>query len=427
MTKFKPYILTLLIIFSFFSIGQTYVYSAIIDLSQGEGYSSSDLYQMALKLESKYPYIIHVEVIGKSVDQKPLFAVIMTDNVDYVIQRDDFNVYRQHYLVEAGTHSRETVNPIILMKQIEDYAIDYTQDDYIPEFNLSEELEDVIIHFLPLTNPDGFDLVKFGKDSIQTPEGLSLLLNVDDYDYTNYKAGITGVDHNRNYPQEYFDIEKNAWVNIWQTYLNDFYSDQPSGEFYPGPYPASEPEVQTVMDYILSYDFRNYISFHSRGTIIYWNKYFAPDYYNHRTKELAQSVSDVNGYELSGEDTGRGSGYISDFTSSQTLKPLITIETLPAWTKLPTPNHLYLDAYDKNRLIPLIAIQNGKEIGYHPYRLYVDYTYVRDFEDLLYAKAIAQKYEGEIIEGSGIPPMILEKEKRAHSIYELLVKYFPLI
>ncbi len=427
MTKIKPFILTLMTVLSLFYLSETLSHANVVDLSQGEFYSSNDLYQMALNLESKYPDIIHVEVIGKSVDQKPLFAVIMTDNVDYVIQRDDFNVYRQHYLVEAGTHSRETVNPIILMKQIEDYAMDYYQDEHIPEFHLSQELEDVVIHFLPLTNPDGFDLVKFGKDSIQTQEGLSVLLSVDDYDYANYKAGITGVDHNRNYPQEYFDFKENVWVDIWQTYLNQFYSDQPSGAFYPGPYPASEPEVQAVMDYILSYDFRNYISFHSRGTIIYWDKYFAPDYYNHRTKDLAQLVSAVNGYKLSDQDTGKGSGYISDFTSSQTLKPLITIETLPAWTELPTPNHLYLDAYEKNRLIPLIAIQNGKKIGYHPYRLYIEYTYVRDFEDLLYAKAIAQKYDGEIIEGTGIPPMILEKEKRAHSIYELLLKYFPLI
>ncbi len=427
MAKIKPLILTLMTVLSFIYISKSFVSATIVNLSQGEFYSSTDIYQMALKLESNYPNIIHIEVIGQSVDQKPLFAVLMTKDVDDVRRRDDFNVYRQHYLVEAGTHSRETVNPFIVMKQIEDYAMDYYQDEHIPEFHLSEELEDVVIHFLPLTNPDGFDLVKFGEDSIQTQEGLSALLSVDDHDYSNYKAGITGVDHNRNYPQEYFDIEKNAWVDIWQTHLNAFYSDQPSGEFYPGPYPASEPEVQTVMHYILNYDFRNYISFHSRGNIIYWNKYYAPDHYNRRTKELAQIVSEVNGYELSDEDYGKGSGYISDFTSSQTLKPLITIETLSARTKLPTPNHLYLEAYEKNRLIPLIAIQNGKKIGYHPYRLYVDFTYVRDFEDLLYAKAIAQKYDGEIIEGTGIPPMILEKEKRAHSIYKLLVKYLPLI
>lgn len=427
MTKRKPLILTLMTVFLFILISKSLASATIVDLSKGEFYSSADVYQMALKLESKYPSIIHIEVIGQSVDQKPLFAVLMTKDIDDVRRRDDFNVYRQHYLVEAGTHARETVNPLIVMKQIEDYAMDYYQDEHIPEFHLSQELEDVVIHFLPLTNPDGFDLVKFGKDSIQTQEGLTALLRVDDHDYPNFKAGITGVDHNRNYPQEYFDLEKNAWMNIWQTHLNEFYSDQPSGEFYPGPYPASEPEVQTLMHYILNHDFRNYISFHSRGNIIYWDKYFAPDFYNNRTKELAQLVSAVNGYKLSDQDTGKGSGYISDFTSSQTLKPLITIETLSARTELPTPNHLYLDAYEKNRLIPLIAIQNGKKIGYHPYRLYVDYTYVRDFENLHYAKAIAQKYDGEIIEGTSIPPMILEKEKRAHSIYELLLKYFPLI
>jgi len=131
------------------------VTATMVNISQGESYSSNDLYQIALSLEAKYPEIIHVEVIGKSVDQKPLYSVIMTKDVDAMRQKDDFNVCRQHYFVEAGTHARETVNPVILMKQIEDYAIDYYQDEYIPEFHLSQELEDIVIHFLTLKKTYG--------------------------------------------------------------------------------------------------------------------------------------------------------------------------------------------------------------------------------------------------------------------------------
>jgi len=201
---------------------------------------------------------------------------------------------------------------------------------------------------------------------------------------------------------------------------------EPSGEFYSGPYPGSEPEVQAIMKYILTYDFRSYISFHSRGNIIYWNKYFAPKHYNKRTKALAEIVRAVNGYKPADIDSGKGSGYISDFTSSQTLKPLITIETLSGRTKLPTPNHLYAEAYNKNRLIPLYIIQEGKKVGYHKYRLYVDYAYIRDFEDLRYATAFAQKYEGEVVEGEGVPPMVLEKKKTIDNIYKLVQKYLPM-
>ncbi len=136
----------------------------------------------------------------------------------------------------------------------------------------------------------------------------------------SYKAGITGVDHNRNYPQEYFDTEKNIWVNIWQKYRNNSNAYEPSSEFYSGPYPGSEPEVQAIMKYILTYDFRSYISFHSRGNIIYWNKYFAPEHYNKRTKALAEIVRAVNGYKPAEIDNGKGSGYISDFTSRKRVR-----------------------------------------------------------------------------------------------------------
>ena len=423
--KNGTYIIILLFL-SIFSI-KTHGITNIVNLSNGASYTSNDLYQMALQLESNYPEIIHVEIIGKSVDQKPLYSIIMTKDVNQIRLRDDFNVLRQHYFIEAGTHARETVNPIIVMKQIEDYAIDFMQDNYIPDFNVSQELEDVAIHFLPLTNPDGYDLVKFGQTSVQTQEALIQLNKVNTQNYQEFKAGITGVDHNRNYPQEYYDVSQNKWINLWQKNPNSFYASEPSSAFYPGPYPASEPEVQAVMNYILSYDFRNYISFHSRGNIIYWNKYYAPDFYNQHTYQLAQSLSQVTGYSVSDPDNGKGSGYISDFTSSQTLKPLVTVETLSAKTTLPTPNDLYLEAYQKNQLVPLYAIQEGKKLGYHPYRLYVDFTYIRDFANLTYANAFAEKYNGEIIEGKGVPPMYLEKKKRVHRIYELLEKYLPLI
>lgn len=399
----------------------------LVQLSSGESMSSQDLFSLAVALEKKYPTLIYVDIIGYSVDQKPLYSIIMTADVDTLRRQKDFNILRQHYFVEAGTHARETVNPLIVMKQIEDYAIDYHQENHIQEFSLSQMLEEVAIHFLPLTNPDGFDLVKFGEASVQTQHGRKLLLSVGDDHYTNFKSGISGVDHNRNYPQHYFDMDENIWKNIWQLNISTLHATSPSAEFYPGPHPASEPEVKTVMNYILRYDFRNYISFHSRGNVLYWNKYFAPDYYNQRSKTLAQTIQIANGYELMDEDNGLGSGYLSDFTSSETLKPLITVETLPISTDLPTQAHLYPTAYEANRLVPLYAISEGQKTGYFPYRLYVDDVYVRDFENPTYANAIAQKYNGKIVEGDATPSMFLNKKKRTHSIYEFLIKHLPLI
>lgn len=405
------YLLGILIIFMVLSL-ENFSYADeeyLVDITQGSTYSSDDFYKIATKLAERYPEIIHMEMLGKSFDFKPIYSIVLTKDIKNTMQREDFKTFRQHYLVEAGTHARETINTFIVLKQIEDYAIDYYNDSHIPEFSLSEELGQVVMHFLPLTNPDGYDLTKIGISSVKTKEGLKILDSIKDKDYLNYKAGITGVDYNRNYPSMYLDLNKEKWVNNWQKVRNTFNSYEPAGQYYSGISEGSEPEVRIVMDYIKKYDFRNYISFHSRGNIIYWHKYYFSDIYNKRAKQLADAVHKQNKYRVMPKENGKGSGYLSDFTTSETLKPLITIETLPGRASLPAKQRVYSQAYEQNKLVPLLAVKEGKRVGYHKYRLYIDNIYVRDFEELIYANAHAEKIGGEIVEGIGVPEFRLEE------------------
>jgi len=241
----------------------------VVDINKGESYSSHDYYNIAKTLVQRYPDILHLEIIGQSIDKKPIYSIIMTENVTDSINKDDFNVTRSHFLTEAGNHSRETVNPTIIIKLIEDYAKDYYNDSHIKEFNIKLELNKIALHFIPLLNPDGHDLVKFGRNSIATPEALRILNSVPDKNYPRFKANLKGVDLNRNFPDEYFNKDTNKWVNKFQVHRNQFHSDTPSGEYYGGPYGGSEPETQAMMKYVTKYDFRNFLSFHSRGNVIY--------------------------------------------------------------------------------------------------------------------------------------------------------------
>src|SRR5665647_232667 len=95
----------------------------VFDYDKGAMYSSSEYYDIAQTLAATYPEILHLEIIGYSRDSKPIYAIIMTANVKEAIARDDFNLYREHYYVEGGTHGRETVNTPIIIKAIQDLSL----------------------------------------------------------------------------------------------------------------------------------------------------------------------------------------------------------------------------------------------------------------------------------------------------------------
>lgn len=380
----------------------------IVDIDRGASYLSSDIHSQAVALSKKYPDILEMESLGKSFDGKQIYAIRISKDISQISRSAKFNVSKQHYLVESGTHARETFNPVLVMKEIELYCKDYYNEATIPEFNMHEILNTSVIHFLPLTNPDGFDLVKMGEGSIRTPRAKESISRVTYIDKNYYKAGLRGVDFNRNYPSRYFDFDENKWIDLWKKYPGDLFREEPSWAYFHGTKPASEPEVKIVMNYVDRYDFRNFVSYHSQGQILYWHQYYFSSKYNERAKSLAKVFEKITGYEMMNKGNGIGSGYLSDYTTHRTLKPIVVVETIAENADRPTPQSYYRAAYDKNKLLPLYAIMEGQRVGYHKYRLYVDNIYKRDFEEYRYAKAHQMESGGQIIEGEGIPDFRIE-------------------
>jgi len=385
-----------------------YLENPLLRLQEGTGYSSKDYSEIARGLSSRYPEILTYKTIGYSRDGKEIYSIVMSENVKTVMNRDDFNTFRMHYLIDAGVHGRETVNPAIVLKQIEDYAADYYKDSHIEDFNLRDVLSKSVFHFVPLVNPDGHDLSKFGPDSVLTSSLKDALANIDDKDYSRWKANIAGVDLNKNFPDFHLQDGSDGLTDKWQVHPGNFLSSRPAGEYYPGVSPGSEPETKALMEYMKNFDFRSYVSYHSRGNVVYYEYKWYPQSYRDKALILAQATNEVTGYRLI-PDTGEGSGYSTSYHAALSLKPSLTIETLPYNTALPSGNRTYLDAYEKTWLLPLHYQRIGEKTGYFTYRLYVDGKYVRDYPDEAYARAIAGSLGGEIIQGEGVPEQIISK------------------
>jgi len=389
-----------------------------------DDYTAEDIYHKAQELVETYPDILKMEVLGYSQGNQPIFVLHLTEKP---LELDQAYVDKMHFFIEGGIHSRENVGPVMLLRIVETYAQDYYDDQVLDHVSLRTYLAENVIHILPLTNPDGYNLANFGPLALDW-QSREKIKNIDIVNYRDLKANLSGVDINRNFPGLYYDIEEEAFVDVWSKKVDQYVSYSPSSAFYYGPYAGSELETRILMDYILRYDFRNYLSFHSRGEIIYYHRWMLSDLHNQRSTELGLAISRGrgNGYDLFSNGTDSGSGYMTDYASMLTLKPSLTIETVPPGYRLPTSEHFINKAYKENLYVILQAVDHSRSLGYYPYRLYVDGKYIRDYEESVYAYAMADHFGGIIYEAEGQPEWDLPRHMRNFTRLQML-KYIRVL
>ncbi len=398
-------ILTLLLLLN----NPSYGVEKLIQFDELHSFSSDMFYEKAQKLVSTYPYLLSLEVIGYSEDLKPIYVIRMTKDI-YNYEDVDY-VDKTHILIDGGVHARETFNPVAVLKMVEDYVLDYYNDDTLPNYNVRELLQTSVFHFIPLANPDGFDVAKRGVSTIDSTilrQNINLLIpNLRNY---RLKANIRGVDINRNFEDLYFDVRAGKWVDQWGNSDVLWPTVVPGEDYFKGYAPATEAETKTLMSYMLSYDFRAYVTYHSMGQVIYyWVDHLGPEYFrvNQSFANIAQKITN---YEMMDPSDYQEFGYSTHYFGNNTLKPAMTIETTASYD-FPTPVANYYHDYLVNRLwaIPLAFLEEAKRIGYYDHKLYVNGVYVRDFMNLNYAKALAAKQDGVVYTYEGKPSYRLSK------------------
>ncbi len=78
--------------------------------------------------------------------------------------------------------------------------------------------------------------------------------------------GTTGVDLNRNYPGS---SDGNTW-GAWGSIFDASVTHSPGDEVYCGPGPASELEVQAIVNFFLTHDISASLSWHTYQEELYW-------------------------------------------------------------------------------------------------------------------------------------------------------------
>jgi carboxypeptidase T len=254
---------------------------------------------------ASYPAIVRMETIGRSHENREIFALKITDNPD---QRE---VDEPRILFNSMHHAREIMTPEVALDTIEMLVTGYGQNA-----DATRWVEGNEIWIVPMLNVDGNNKVWNGSSLWRKNT------------FNGY-----GVDINRNYPF--------AW-NTCNGSSGSTFSDT-----YRGPSAGSEPEVQALMGLVARIQPVFNISYHSYSELVIYP--YGCQGQRSETREVVEMI----GRELAGaivRDNGRG-----------------TYDPGTAWELLYSVDGGDIDwMYNVHNVIPYVIELNSSSAGFQP-------------------------------------------------------------
>ncbi|MGL5436080.1 MAG: M14 family metallopeptidase [Lachnospiraceae bacterium] len=296
-----------------------------------EKYSYDQMAQDIQSLSSRYGSKMQTNVIGTSLDGRNIYEIIL-GNPDA----------EKHILIHAGIHAREYMTPLLVMKQLE-YGLEFYEQGSYEGQPLSNILDKVAIHYVPMVNPDGITLTQFGVDALHSEELRQAVMQCYSNDLSAgrtsaafeqyllyWKANARGVDLNQNFPAN------------WELAST---SALPSYAVYKGESALSEPESQALANLTLSRSWSATISYHSMGEVIYWD--YTDNQVREASQELVNLIAATTGYRPAGSS---GHGGYKDWTQiKEDPIPGLTIET--GSVACPLPLSQYERIWHQNKMV----------------------------------------------------------------------------
>lgn len=260
-------------------------------------------------LERDLADVSGVFIFGKSLFGRNLYAVVVGEGAPRA-------------LIHGGIHARESVSSAVVVKMLKNY-------------------EGRAVCFVPMLNPDGAMLVKYGVQS--APENArKALLKINGYEnFGLWKANGRAVDLNVN-----FDAG-------WSTGASNV--NYPAAGNYVGEFPQSEPEVRAIVSLTEKYAFTASVSLHTKGELIYYGFEDCKSY-----KEYGRILSLDTGYPLS-ESAGSAGGY-KDWFLLRSFGAGYTVELGDDGLSHPIGAEYADEIYDRVKNLAALTAEIGEDI-----------------------------------------------------------------
>ncbi|MGN1248748.1 MAG: M14 family zinc carboxypeptidase [Candidatus Spyradocola sp.] len=283
---------------------------AVVDIVQD--YPYADMLDDCEALAARYPQA-RVTSIGTSKQGRELIALVIGDEGA-----------SHHILIQAAMHGREHMTALLVMAQAEALL----QSGELPQ--------DVCLHILPMTNPDGVTISQTQRMTdelrvIYERDAANGYTDLAEADYLRlWKANAVGVDLNRNFDADFrLGMQRSA----------------PSSRLYPGKRAENQPESRALADYVRAHQFDLTVSYHAYGSCIYW-QYGEGAQANAASRALAGELRGLTGYTLRGDSGTEGGGF-KDWALSEMGIPSVTIEI--GTRACPLPLDEFSDIWARNQ------------------------------------------------------------------------------
>lgn len=269
-------------------------------------YSYQQMKRDAEALERSFPGQIRTCSLAKTEDDREILELRLGQEKS-----------KSHILIQAGLHGREYMNSAVLL--------------HLTKLFLQERKDpgNMCFHILPMVNPDGCTISQEGGAGICSRDLQNFIEEcwrkecaarrryedaapAKEAYCSRWKANARGVDINRNFCA--------GWESCGESSL-------PGAWGYRGVSPESEAETKAVLKVCRNWELACAISYHSSGSLIYWD-YGGRGAFRDHNRKLAETIGFMTGYPLhSAVADGVVGGGCSDYLARVCKIPAVTVET----------------------------------------------------------------------------------------------------
>lgn len=218
----------------------------------------------------------------------------------------------QAVLLCGAIHAQESITALVLLRLCEQLCEGLEQGAEVCQVELRRVLRERRVWMIPLCNPDGVDIARYGAEAagIYAP----LVRSVAGEHPAVWQANARGVDLNHNFDAGWEILQQ---MERAQGILG------PSARQWGGPSPESERETRALADLCRAQRFRHVVCLHTQGEEIYWQY---GDNTPPQAQLMAQIAASVSGYRVA-QPTGLAShGGMKDWFIGAIGNPAFTIE-----------------------------------------------------------------------------------------------------
>lgn len=268
----------------------------------------------------RYP-CLHSAVIGRSLLGREITALVLGEDTDTRV------------LMAAAFHGQEWLTALCSLRLCEEMCSHLRADLPLCGVSLTRALQGRQVWLVPLANPDGVEIARYGSVAAGAYAATAARLGADIPGL--WRGNARGVDVNSNFNAGWAEMQALA---------------QKSGKIC-GEHPESEPESRALADLCRRVSFRHAVALHTQGEEIYWR------YGTHtppQSRMIAQVLSAVSGYVIADPAEGSSHGGFKDWFIDCFRRPAFTLEL--GLGKNPLPLREFESIYERAREMLLLSV-----------------------------------------------------------------------